>query len=224
MKISNNKKIFFASDQHFGAPTSNISKDREIQFVKWLHDIEDEAIALFLLGDFFDFWFEYKRVVPKGFIRVLGKLAALSDKGIAIHYFLGNHDLWMKDYFETELNITVYREPKEFIFNSTSFFIGHGDGLGPSDKGYKLMKKVLTNPIAKRTFQALHPDLGIRLGQYLSLKKKLIYEGKDEEFLGNEKERLALYARRKLKEKHRDYLWSSPYSYGNQSKREFKVH
>ena len=206
MNLPKNKKIYFASDQHFGAPTPKLSKEREQIFLKWLEKIEQDAAVLFLLGDLFDFWFEYKTVVPKGFVRILGKLASLVDQGIPVHYFVGNHDLWMKDYFQTELNIPVYFKPQEFTFNKTSFFIGHGDGLGPNDLSYKRMKKLFTNPFAKRLFQALHPDIGMRLGHYFSVKNKIISGDKDAVFLGEENECLALYAKRKLKEKHRDYF------------------
>lgn len=206
MELPKNKKIYFASDQHFGAPTPQLSKVREDYFLRWLNEIEKDAAVLFLLGDLFDFWFEYQKVVPKGFVRLLGKLADLSDRGITIHYFVGNHDLWMKDYFETELHIPVYHKPQEFTFNKTTFFIGHGDGLGPHDKGYKRMKKLFTNPLAQRLFQALHPDIGMRLGHYFSVKNKLISGEEDVVFLGEENEWLALYAKRKLKEKHRDYF------------------
>ncbi len=206
MELPQDKIIYFASDQHFGAPTPALSKRRENHFLAWLDEIENKAAALFLLGDLFDFWFEYQKVVPKGFVRILGKLATLSDKGIAVHFFVGNHDLWMKDYFETELGITVYRKPQEFTFNTTTLFIGHGDGLGPNDKGYKRMKKFFTNPLAKRLFQALHPDLGMRLGHYFSVKNKLISGEKDAVFLGEENEWLVRYAQRKLEEKHRDFF------------------
>ena len=206
MDISGGKIIYFASDQHFGAPTKFLSKQRESIFIKWLEQIEKNAAAIFLLGDLFDFWFEYKTVIPKRYVRILGKLASVADRGIPIHYFVGNHDLWMKDYFETELNISVYHKQKEFIFNSKTFFIAHGDGLGPNDKGYKLIKKIFTNSLSKRLFQALHPDIGIRLGNYFSLKNKLITKDNDLAFMGEEKEWLALYAKRKLKEKHRDYF------------------
>ena len=206
MNLPKNKKIYFASDQHFGAPTPSLSKEREQIFLKWLEKIEQDAAGLFLLGDLFDFWFEYKTVVPKGFVRILGKLASLVDQGIPVHYFVGNHDLWMKDYFQTELKIPVYFKPQEFTFNKTSFFIGHGDGLGPNDLGYKRMKKLFTNPLAKRLFQALHPDIGMRLGHFFSVKNKIISGDKDAVFLGEENEWLALYAKRKLKEKHRDYF------------------
>ncbi len=206
MNLPKNKKIYFASDQHFGAPTPNLSKEREQIFLKWLEKIEQDAAALFLLGDLFDFWFEYKTVVPKGFVRILGKLASLVDQGIPVHYFVGNHDLWMKDYFQKELNIPVYFKPQEFTFNNTTFFIGHGDGLGPNDLGYKRMKKLFTNPVAKWLFKAIHPDIGMRLGHYLSVKNKIISGDEDAVFLGEENEWLALYAKRKLKEKHRDYF------------------
>jgi len=201
-----NKKIYFASDQHFGAPTPQLSLPREQKFVKWLDEIKHDAEVLFLLGDLFDFWFEYKTVVPRGFVRVLGKLAELRDSGITIHFFTGNHDLWMHDYFEKELDIPVYHTPKIFTFNNKKFFIGHGDGLGPGDKGYKRMKKVFTNPFSKWLFRWLHPDLGVRLAQYLSVKNKLISGDSDVTFLGEDKEWLVLYSKRKLQTAHYDYF------------------
>ena len=193
--MTTSKKIYFASDQHFGAPTAEKSKIRERKFMNWLDAIKDDAEVLFLLGDLFDFWFEYKKAVPKGFIRVLGKLAELKDSGIQIHFFVGNHDLWMEDYFEKELNIPVYHKPKAFTFNNKTFLIGHGDGLGPGDKGYKRMKKVFTNPISKWFFRWLHPDIGIALAQYLSVKNKLISGEEDVKFLGEENEWLVLYSK-----------------------------
>ncbi|KUO67039.1 MAG: UDP-2,3-diacylglucosamine diphosphatase [Lutibacter sp.] len=201
-----NKKIYFASDQHFGAPNVEASKIREQKFVNWLDFIKKDADVLFLLGDLFDFWFEYAQAVPKGFVRVLGKLAELSDQGIEIHFFVGNHDLWMHDYFEKELNIPVYHHPKEFTLNGKSFFIGHGDGLGPEDQGFKRMKKVFTNPVSKWFFKWLHPDVGIRVAHYLSVKNKLISGAEDVKFLGEENEWLVQYAKMKLTEKHYDYF------------------
>ncbi|MFP5437364.1 MAG: UDP-2,3-diacylglucosamine diphosphatase [Bacteroidia bacterium] len=199
-------KIYFASDQHFGAPTPELSAPREQRFVKWLDEIKHDADVLFLVGDLFDFWFEYKTVVPRGFIRVLGKIGELKDMGIEIHFFVGNHDLWMDDYFEKELGIPVYHRPQEFTFNGKSFLVGHGDGLGPGDKGYKRMKKVFTNPFSKWLFRWLHPDIGVKLAQYLSVKNKLISGDADVKFLGEENEWLVLYSKRKLETKHYDYL------------------
>ncbi|HEU4496008.1 MAG TPA: UDP-2,3-diacylglucosamine diphosphatase [Flavobacterium sp.] len=201
-----NTKIYFASDQHFGAPDRELSFTREQIFTAWLDEIKADASALFLLGDLFDFWFEYKTVVPKGFVRVLGKLAELRDSGILIYFFVGNHDLWMHDYFEKELNIPVYHAPKEFTFSGKTFLIGHGDGLGPGDKGYKRMKKVFTNPLSKWLFRWVHPDWGVRLAQYLSVKNKLISGNEDVRFLGEENEWLVQYSKRKLETRHYDYF------------------
>lgn len=206
MQIPEGKKIYFASDNHLGAPTPEASAPREKRFVQWLSEIQQDAAALFLLGDLFDFWFEYKTVVPKGFVRVLGKLAEMADAGIPIHFFVGNHDLWMLDYLEKEVGIKVHYQPKEFTFNDRLFFIGHGDGLGPEDKGYKRMKKIFTNPFFQWCFRWLHPDLGMRLGHYLSVKNKLISGEEDAIFLGEDKEWLAQYAKRKYNEKARDYF------------------
>ena len=204
--IPEGKKIYFASDNHLGAPTMESSRPREKKFVAWLDEIKHDAAAIFLLGDLFDFWFEYKTVVPKGFTRTLGKLAEISDSGIPIYYFVGNHDLWMNGYFEEELNIPVFHEPQEFFFNKTSFLIGHGDGLGPGDKGYKRMKKVFTNSFFKWLFRWVHPDLGVSIAQYLSVKNKLISGDDDATFLGEDNEWLVQYCKRKLEENHRDYF------------------
>ncbi|WP_167964435.1 UDP-2,3-diacylglucosamine diphosphatase [Saonia flava] len=206
MTLPTGKKVYFASDNHLGAPTMEQSLPREKKFVAWLDKIKEDAGVIFLMGDLFDFWFEYKTVVPKGFTRTLGKLAELSDVGIPIYYFVGNHDLWMNGYFEEELNIPVFHEPQQFRINNTSFFIGHGDGLGPGDKGFKRMKKVFTNPFSKWLFRWLHPDLGVKLGQYLSVKNKLISGDEDIKFLGEENEWLVQYAKRKLEDLHYDYF------------------
>ena len=203
---SKNKKVYFASDQHLGAPTAQASFPREKKFVTWLDTVKKDAEAIFLLGDLFDFWFEYNTVVPKGFVRVLGKLAEIKDSGIPIYFFVGNHDLWMNDYFEKELNIPVYHAPQEFLINNKKFLIGHGDGLGPGDKGYKRMKKVFTFPLFKWMFKWLHPDLGIQLGQYMSVKNKLISGDEDANFLGEENEWLVQYCKKKLTETHYDYF------------------
>ena len=206
INIPEGKKVYFASDNHLGAPTREQSAPREQKFVAWLDQIKTDAAAIFILGDLFDFWFEYKTVVPKGFTRTLGKLAEITDSGIPVYYFVGNHDLWMNGYFEEELNIPVFHKPQQFTLNTTTFLIGHGDGLGPGDLGYKRMKKVFTNPIAKWFFKWLHPDLGVRLAQYLSIKNKLISGDEDVTFLGEDNEWLVQYCKRKLEEKHRDYF------------------
>ena len=206
MSLAPNKKIYFASDQHFGAPTTELSFPREQKFVAWLDAVKKDAEAIFLLGDLFDFWFEYTTVVPKGFVRVLGKLAEIRDSGIPIYFFVGNHDLWMSDYFDKELNIPVYHTPQTFVFNDKKFLIGHGDGLGPGDKGYKRMKKVFKHPVSKWIFRWLHPDIGVKLAQYLSVKNKLISGAEDVIFLGEDNEWLILYAKRKLETQHFDYF------------------
>lgn len=212
IEIPKGKKIYFASDNHLGAPTKEASRPREKKFVAWLDEVKHDAAAIFLMGDLFDFWFEYKTVIPKGFTRTLGKLAEISDAGIPIYYFVGNHDLWMNDYFEDELNIPVFHKPQEITFkmdaehSRSTFFIGHGDGLGPGDKGYKRMKKVFTNSFFQWLFRWLHPDIGVKIAQYLSVKNKLISGDDDAKFLGEDNEWLVAYCKRKLQEKHRDYF------------------
>jgi UDP-2,3-diacylglucosamine hydrolase len=137
MTIPPDKKIYFLSDFHLGAPDAQSSLIREKKIVSFLDHIQHDAAAIFIVGDIFDFWYEYKMVVPRGYVRLLGKLAELTDKGISIQFFVGNHDMWMKDYFQKELSIPVYFEPRTFEWNGKKFYIGHGDGLGPGDRGYK---------------------------------------------------------------------------------------
>ncbi len=199
-------KLYFASDQHFGAPTPEKSRQRETLFIQWLDTIKEDATELFLLGDLFDFWFEYKTVVPKGFIRVLSKLAALQEQGIKIHFFVGNHDLWVRDYFTTELGMAVYHFPKTFQYNGKKFLIGHGDGLGPGDYAYKGMKRVFKNPVSKWFYRWLHPDIGVPFARYLSLKNKYISGEEDVAFLGDDKEMLIQYCKEQYQKEAFDYF------------------
>lgn len=201
-----NKKAYFCSDQHFGAPNPKESKKREEVFVRWLDDVKTDAQVLFLMGDLFDFWHEWNHVIPKGYVRVLGKLAELKDSGIDLYFFVGNHDLWMKNYFEEELGCPVFFEKQFFEINDKSFLLAHGDGLGPGDKGYKRMKKLFTNPLAQWGFKWIHPDLSMKLALYLSQKNKMISGEEDKEFLGEDKEFLILYSKEKLKSQHIDYF------------------
>lgn len=206
IEVPSGKKIYFASDNHLGAPSPHLSQPREKKFVRWLESIQGDAAAVFLLGDLFDFWFEYKTVVPKGFTRTMGKLAEMTDGGIPVFYFVGNHDLWMNGYFEEELNIPVFHKPQIFEIGGEKFLIGHGDGLGPGDKGFKRMKKVFTNPVAKWFFRWLHPDIGVRIAQYFSVKNRLISGDEDVRFLGENEEWLVQYAKKKLENQHFDYF------------------
>lgn len=198
ISIAEGSKIYFCSDQHLGAPTSEKSRIRELRFVSWLDSIQKDVQALFILGDLFDFWFEYKKVVPKGFTRVLGTLARMSDRGIPIYFFVGNHDLWMRDYLEQEIGAQVFFKPQRFNIDNKLFYIGHGDGLGPGDRGYKFMKKIFTNKICQWAYRWLHPDIGVALAQYLSVKNKLISGAEDIHFLGEDKEWLVVYAKEVL--------------------------
>lgn len=191
------KKTYFASDFHLGVDGHLTSAARERQIVRWLTSIQEDAEAIYLVGDIFDFWFEYKTVVPKGFIRLLGKLAELRDNNIPIYFFTGNHDMWMFEYFEKELGIPIYREPIIRAIAGKQFFIGHGDGLGPGDYGYKMIKKIFTNPLCQWLFHRLHPNFGIGLAKYLSVKSRES-DPVDEEFLGEENEWLLAYANEQL--------------------------
>lgn len=206
MQIPIGKKIYFLSDFHLGAPDHVASLEREKLIIRFLDEIKNNAAEIFLVGDMFDFWYEYKRVVPKGYVRLLGKLAELSDAGIPMHFFVGNHDMWMRDYFETELNIPVYYEPKEFERNGKKFLIGHGDGLGPGDHGYKRLKKIFRNPFCKWLFGVLPPVLGMGLAHYLSRRSRAQTGAAEEKFLGEDKEWLILYSKETLAKKYFDFF------------------
>ena len=206
MQIPPGKKIFFLSDFHLGAPDAERSREREKLIVNFLDRIKEEAAVIFIVGDLFDFWYEYRTVVPRGFVRILGKIAELTDAGIQIHFFVGNHDMWMKDYFEKELNVPVYFDPKEFSFNDKKFLIGHGDGLGPGDHGYKRLKKIFRNPFCQWLFGILPPAIGIGLANYSSRKSRASTGQSEEVFFGEEKEWLIIYSKEVLKEKNIDYF------------------
>jgi len=204
--LPGNKKIYFLSDFHLGAPDHLKSLERERIVVQFLDEIKDKAAEIFLVGDLFDFWYEYKKVIPKGYTRLLGKLAELSDRNIPMHFFVGNHDMWMRDYFQKELNIPVYYHPEEFERAGKKFLIGHGDGVGPGDHGYKRLKKVFRNPVAKWMFGVLPPYMGMGLANYLSRRSRAMTGQVDEKFFGEEGEWLIIYSKEVLQKKHYKYL------------------
>jgi UDP-2,3-diacylglucosamine hydrolase len=194
-----NKKIYFASDFHLGVPTPELSLAREKKICRWLDSIKSDAAEVFLVGDLFDFWFEYKYTIPKGTVRLLGKIAELTDAGIPIHFFVGNHDLWMKDYFIKELNVSVNHHPITRTFNGKVFLIGHGDGLGPGDKGYKILRKIFASKVCQWLYSRLHPNLAFYIAKRSSKRRKISTGDKDEIFLGAENEWLYLYSKDYLK-------------------------
>lgn len=200
------KNIYFLSDFHLGVPTYEASLEREKLLVRFLDEIKDKAAEIFIVGDMFDFWYEYRHVVPKGYVRILGKLAELADAGIRLHFFVGNHDMWMKDYFQQELKMPVYFEPREFKWNHKQFLIGHGDGLGPGDHGYKRLKKVFRNPVCQWLFGILPPMIGIGVANYMSRKSRAKTGSTEETFLGEDREWLITYCKEELQKKHYDFF------------------
>lgn len=206
MQVPAGKKIYFLSDFHLGAPNKEQSLLREKKLIRFLDEIQSTAAAVFIVGDLFDFWYEYRTVVPKGYVRILGKLAALTDAGIPVHFFVGNHDMWMKDYFQQELNIPVYFESKDFEFNGRQFHIGHGDGLGPGDHGYKMLKKIFRNPVCQWLFGVLPPYIGMGIANYMSRRSRAQTGATEEQFLGEEKEWLIIYCKEVLQKKFYDFF------------------
>ncbi len=202
----NNKYIYFASDFHLGVPNYKDSREREYRIVEWMNHIQKDAAELFLVGDLFDFWFEYKKAIPKGFVRLQGKIADFVDQGIPVHVFTGNHDMWMFDYLPKELGITLHKAPIRRTINGKEFLIGHGDGLGPGDRGYKFIKKVFANPLCQWLFARLHPNFGIGMANYWSKKSRNINRSEEEKFLGEDKEFLMVYCKEHLQKEHIDYF------------------
>lgn len=201
-----NGNVYFASDLHLGIPDHASSLAREKKFVQWLDYVKTDASAIFIVGDLFDFWFEYKEVVPRGFVRVLGKLAELRDNGVTIYFFTGNHDQWMNNYFQEELDIPVYHSPQRITIAGKKFLIAHGDGLGPGDHGYKFLKKLFRGKFSRWLFARLHPNLGVWLGRRWSKNNRLISGEDQAEFMGEDKEWLVQYSRAILKTEPVDYF------------------
>ncbi len=198
-------KIYFASDFHLGIDALHSSSEREKIIVGWLDEIKKDATAIYLLGDIFDYWFEWDNVIPKGFTRLIGKIAELKDNGIDVVLFTGNHDMWMFDYFQREFDIPIHRRPLSIELQGKKMILGHGDGLGPGDHGYKFIKKVFSNKICQWLFARLHPNLSLWLMKYFSGKSRYHNPAPDK-FLGKEKEWLVQYAEQKTKTSDIDYF------------------
>jgi len=191
-------KFYFISDFHLGIPDKATSLEREKRFVRLLDEAKADAAAIYLMGDLFDFWFEYHTVIPKGFARLFGKLAEITDSGIPVHLFRGNHDIWAFNYLETEMNIHLHRTSEVVVLGRKKFFLSHGDGLGPGDKGYKLMKRIFEIRFNQWLFRWLHPDIGSRLALYFSRKSRIaniIKEGRIEKTGNYNDERLVMFSR-----------------------------
>ncbi len=199
-------KLYFASDFHLGVPNHAKSLEREKRIIAWLDSIKENAKSIYLLGDIFDFWFEYKTAVPKGYVRLLAKLANLVDDGIEVNIIRGNHDMWMDDYLPKEIGVNILEDKTILSENGKQLFLAHGDGLGPGDLGYKLIKKVFASKICQWLFSRLHPNFGIRIAQFWSRKSRIANQEKPDPFLGEEKEWLVNYCKRKKNEMDIDYF------------------
>lgn len=204
LNLQPNKKIYFISDMHLGAPNYSKSLEREQKLIRFLRFAEQDSQAIFLVGDTFDFWFEYQQVVPKGFVRFFAKLIDLKEKGIELFVFTGNHDLWLRNYLQQEIGATIFHDKVELQSGNRIILVAHGDGLGPKDKKYKILKKIFTNPICQWLFRWLHPDIGIKIAQLWS--RHSYTDPSIEVFHGEDKEWLIQYCKRKLTEKQYDYF------------------
>ena len=204
--MSERGKIYFISDVHLGLYPSEKSLIREHLLVNWLEGIKEDAAELYLLGDIFDFWHEYKYVAPRGFTRFLGKVAELADRGVQLHYFTGNHDIWIYDYLPGEIGLTLYRHPVTRNINGKRFFIGHGDGIGRGDNGYKLMKWGFTNKILQWLFARIHPNASMAFGKRWSKSSRYAKGIIAEPYRGDDQESQVVFAREILQNEHFDYF------------------
>lgn len=199
-------KIYFVSDVHLGAPALKNNAERERLFVGWLDSIKADAKALFLMGDIFDFWFEYRKVAPRGFTRTLGKIAEIADTGIPVHFFTGNHDMWITDYLPEELGIILHRKEFRTELFGKKFFLAHGDGLDPFDKGYHLLKKLFTSRTLQWFFSRLHPNFAFRIAQNWSKHSRISNGIQADGYQGDDREGLFLFAQSLLKTEQIDYF------------------
>lgn len=198
-------KIFFASDFHLGLRAGTDPAEREKKVVRWLNTIAREAGEIFLVGDIFDFWWEYKLVVPRGFTRFLGTISALTDSGIRVHFFTGNHDMWVGNYLSDECGMIIHTSPLTQTFNGKTFHIAHGEGLGSNNRGYKILLAIFRNKPLRGLYSMMHPSIGIGIGHRWSLNSRL-GKGISKEFLGEEKEDLFKYSKALLKDEKIDYF------------------
>lgn len=199
------KNIYFASDFHLGSPSHSESRKREDRIIRWLNAIEGNCSELFLMGDIFDFWFEYREVVPKGFVRLQGKLGMMSDAGIKIYFFKGNHDMWVNDYFTKEMGIEIISDELVMERAGKRFYLHHGDGLGPGDQKYKVLRKIFRNPACQWLFSIVPPRIGLGIANWWSGSSRLAHST-EEVFNGVENEWLAVYAKEQLQKAHFDYF------------------
>ncbi|MCE5346993.1 MAG: UDP-2,3-diacylglucosamine diphosphatase [Bacteroidales bacterium] len=197
--------IYFASDFHLGLQTGTPALEREKKVVKWLNSIAPDAKEIYLIGDVFDFWWEYRLVVPRGFTRFLGTAAEMTDSGIQIHFFTGNHDMWVKDYLADECGFIIHTTPFTTLYNGKKFHIAHGEGLGTRDTGYKILLSIFRNKPLQTMYSALHPSIGVGIGQRWSLNSRL-GKGIVKEFLDEDREDLIRYAKTILEKDQIDYF------------------
>ena len=200
------KKIYFISDIHLGAPALKNNRERELAFVDWLNQIKEDASHLFLMGDIFDFWFEYKTVVPRGFTRTLGKIAEIADSGVEVHLFTGNHDGWIFDYLPSELGVILHRNEFKTELGGKKFYLAHGDGLDKTDKGYLLLKKMFTSKTLQWLFARIHPNFAISLGRHWSKHSRISKGITGEGFKGINNEGMYIFAQSILHNETFDYF------------------
>jgi UDP-2,3-diacylglucosamine hydrolase len=197
---------YFASDFHFGAPNQKESKKRELHIIDWLDYIQKDANHLFLLGDIFDFWFEYYGKPPTFYADFLNKIAELRKNGVKVYFFTGNHDMWVKNYLKEHLGVHIFRKKQEFVINGKKFLLAHGDGLGKGEFGYKCLKVFLNCKINRWLFGLIPPKTGFAIAHFFSRKSRAMTPEHKERFLGNDKELLVQFCYQHLINHDIDYF------------------
>lgn len=173
------KPAFFVSDLHFGLQSPDKENKLERKFVRFLEYTLENAESLYILGDLFDYWFEYRRVIQKGYYRTFTALQNLTEQNINVHYIIGNHDFMHRDFFTKTIGVRIYENPIEVILEEKKFFLGHGDGLVKNDTGYKILKKILRNKTIQNLYSLIHPDFGIWLASSSSKTSRGYTSSKD---------------------------------------------
>lgn len=206
------KNVYFLSDAHLGSWAITHKRTQERRLVRFLDSIKTKAHAVYLLGDMFDFWNEYRYVVPRGYTRFLGKLSELTDMGVEVHYFTGNHDIWTYGYLERECGVVVHKKELTTEIYDKVFFLAHGDGLGDPDKGFRLLRRMFHNRLCQRLLNAIHPRWGMALGMSWAKHSRMKrVDGREPTYLGENREHLVLFTK--------DYMRSHPdidyYIYGH---------
>lgn len=195
------KNVYFIADAHLGSLATEHKRTQERRLVRFLDDIKDKAEAVYMLGDMFDFWYEYRYAVPKGYTRFLGKISELTDMGVEVHFFTGNHDIWAYSYLREECGVILHRRALTTEINGNVFYLAHGDQMGEKTFGFRFIQSIFHSKICQTLFSSLHPrwgiDFGLKWAKHSRLKRE---DGKEPPYLGEDKETLVQWSKEFIKQ------------------------